>query len=57
MKLSSNIRWLSLIVYEMKFGKISADVEAKLKQADEEQIFFWSERILTAKTIGEMFGH
>ena len=42
---------------EMKFGKLPADIEAKLKQADEEQIFLWSERILTAKTLAEMFGH
>ena len=48
---------LLIRMLEIKFGKVPADVEAKLKQADEEQIFFWSERILSAKTIGEMFGH
>ncbi len=42
---------------EMKFGKLPADIEARLNQADEKQIFLWSERILTAKTLGEIFGH
>jgi predicted transposase/invertase (TIGR01784 family) len=43
--------------FEMKFGKLPADIEVRLNQADEEQIFLWSERILTAKTLGEIFGH
>ena len=42
---------------EMKFGKLPADIEARLNQADEKQIFLWSERILTANNLGEMFGH
>jgi len=42
---------------EKKFGELPADVVVKLNQADEEQIVLWSERILTAKTLAEMFGH
>jgi hypothetical protein len=32
-------------------------VHQGLQQADEEQIFQWSERILTAKSLGDIFGH
>ena len=48
---------LLMCMLEMKFGKLSVDIKAKLNQADEGQIFLWSERILTAETLGEMFGH
>jgi len=43
--------------FEKKFGELPADVVVKLNQADEEQIVLWSERILTVKTLGEIFGH
>ena len=42
---------------EKKFGKLSADIMATMKQANEEQIILWSERILIADTIGDVFGH
>jgi hypothetical protein len=29
----------------------------KLEQSDETQILLWSENILTADTVGEVFGH
>jgi hypothetical protein len=48
---------LLMRMLEMKFGNLPADIKAKLDQADEEQIILWSERILTAETLAEMFGH
>ena len=40
-----------------KFGALSPDLVAKLEQANETQILLWSENILTADTLGEVFGH
>ena len=42
---------------EKKFGVISPDLLTKLEQADEKQILLWSENILTADTLGAVFGH
>ena len=48
---------LLMRLLEKKFGVISPDLLAKLEQADETQILFWSENILTADTLGAVFGH
>ena len=40
-----------------KFGQLPADIKLKLEQADEQQILDWSERILTADSIANMFGN
>jgi len=42
---------------EKKFGKLPADIVAQLDCADEKQIIFWSERILTADSLSDIFGH
>ena len=42
---------------EKKFGALSPDLDNKLEQSDETQILLWSENILTADTLGEVFGH
>ena len=42
---------------EKKFGELSPDLVTKLEQSDETQILLWSENILTADTLGEVFGH
>ncbi len=48
---------LLMRLLEKKFGVISPDLLAKLEQADETQILLWSENILTADTLGAVFGH
>ena len=40
---------------EKKFGYVPKDVKKLMANADEKQLFEWSERILTANTIGEIF--
>ncbi|MFP7753719.1 Rpn family recombination-promoting nuclease/putative transposase [Thermodesulfobacteriota bacterium B35] len=38
-----------------KFGSISPDIEDRIRQADEDQLLEWSDRILTAESLDEMF--
>ena len=40
-----------------KFGPLPAEIEEKLQHAGEEQLLEWSDRILTAETLGDIFGH
>ena len=42
---------------EKKFGSLSPDLKKKLHGANEEQIILWSERILSANTLGDIFGN
>ncbi len=42
---------------ENKFGDIPNKFLQQLHHADEEQILRWSESILTAQTLGDIFGH
>jgi hypothetical protein len=42
---------------ETKFGELPPPTLDVLQQADEEQILLWSERILSADTLGDIFGH
>ncbi len=42
---------------ETKFGTIPNEIAHRLEQADEEQIMQWSERILTADSLGDVFGN
>ncbi len=42
---------------ENKFGKLSPDFLDQLHGADENQIIDWSERILSAETLGDVFGN
>ena len=42
---------------EKKFGALSPDLVTKLEQSDETEILLWSENILTADTLGKVFGH
>ncbi len=48
---------LLMRLLEQKFGELSPDLVTKLEQSDETQILLWSENILTADTLGEIFGH
>ena len=40
---------------EIKFGKLPSDFVSRLKQADPEEIQLWSERILTADKLSDIF--
>jgi hypothetical protein len=40
-----------------KFGPLSQEIEEKLALASNEQLLQWSEQILTAESLGEVFGH
>jgi len=42
---------------EKKFGEIPTDIVSQLDHANEEQLFQWSERILTADKLGDIFGN
>ena len=42
---------------ELKFGPLSDNVLSKFNQADEEQLHKWTSRILTAETLGDIFGN
>jgi len=48
---------LLMHLLETKFGNLPQDLVLRLKQADEEQILQWSGRILTADTLGDIFGN
>ena len=39
-----------------KFGSLSPDLEFRLQQASEEELLEWSERILTADSLADIFG-
>ena len=39
-----------------KFNCIPGDIKKKVEGANEEQLLRWSELILSAKSIGEVFG-
>ena len=38
-----------------KFGSIPQDAETRISQADSEQLLEWSENVLTAETVNEVF--
>ena len=42
---------------EKKFGELSSESLQRLNDANEEQILEWSENILSAQTLGDVFGH
>ena len=42
---------------ELRFGPLPDSVLSKFNQADEEQLHQWTSRILTAKTLGDIFGN
>ena len=42
---------------ELKFGQLPKNVTDKCKDASEEQLQQWSAHILTAKTLGDVFGN
>ena len=42
---------------EKKFGELSSESLQRLNDANEEQILEWSENILSARTLGDVFGH
>ncbi|HFQ80990.1 MAG TPA: DUF4351 domain-containing protein, partial [Desulfobacterales bacterium] len=48
---------LLIRMLEKKFGALPQEFVLRLEQADEEQIIGWSERILSAHTLGDVFGH
>jgi len=42
---------------QAKFGALPASVEAQLHTADPAQLEQWAERVLTAKTLDQLFNH
>ena len=40
-----------------KFGRLSPELESKVERAENKQLFEWSKRILTANTLGDVFGN
>jgi len=41
---------------EGKFGSLREDIRQRVHTADEEQLFDWGERALTAESLNEVFG-
>ena len=50
-------RQLLLVMLIKKFSIAASDIEQRLTDASDEQITEWAERILTAESIGDVFGH
>jgi predicted transposase/invertase (TIGR01784 family) len=48
---------LLIRLLEKKFGTLPESYHLRLQQADEKQIIAWSERFLSARTLGDVFGH
>jgi hypothetical protein len=44
-----------LRLLKKKFGSIPQDAETRISQADSEQLLEWSENVLTAETVNEVF--
>ena len=42
---------------EIKFGPIAPELMTRLEQADDRQLLNWSERILSAKKLSDIFGN
>ncbi len=42
---------------EIKFGSVTPEVMILLEQADDQQLLNWSERILTADNLSNIFGN
>jgi len=42
---------------EKKFGTIPDELRHRLEQADQQQILQWSERVLSAESMGDVFGN
>jgi len=50
-------RQLLARLLEAKFGPLAPDFITRMEQADEEEILLWSERILTADNLSDIFGN
>jgi len=46
---------LLLRLMHLKFGKVDAQILAKIESADADQLLIWSEHILSAKTVEDIF--
>ena len=58
-KLEGKLEGESLILLRLlqaKFGKVSPTYQKRIKRADAETLLMWSERVLSATSIGEVFG-
>jgi len=44
-----------LRLLKKKFGSVPEDAETRISQADSEQLLEWSENVLTAETVNEVF--
>jgi Domain of unknown function (DUF4351) len=42
---------------EQKFGPLTAADQARIQQADAEELLTWGERLLTARTLSEVFSN
>ena len=47
---------LLLRLLERKFGSLKSSVRQKIENADGERLLEWGERILTARSLAEVFG-
>jgi hypothetical protein len=45
-----------LLLLRSKFGEVPRDVEARIHAAQESELLAWSERVLTAATLNDVFG-
>lgn len=50
-------RQVLLRLLEKRFTPLPPDIKMKLDHASEQQLLQWSEHILTAKNLGDIFGH
>jgi predicted transposase YdaD len=41
---------------EFRFGRLSADIHQRIKEADAKTLMFFAQRILDAKSLDEIFG-
>jgi len=48
---------LLIRLLELKFGPLSDDIKHRVREAEEEQVQLWSERILSAQRLGDVFGN
>ena len=55
--MQAGARKLLTRMLETKFGPLSQDFLDRMEQADDEQILLWSERILTAEKLSDIFGN
>jgi hypothetical protein len=46
-----------LRLLRLKLGPVNPTVEERVRAADSDQLLVWSERVLTAESLDDVFGH